>query len=149
MSRTPSGELLAVGIDIVCVDDLKRLLAHPVERLERIFTPHELAAAEGSVAGNPYHAVRLAASFAAKEAVFKALGRGWGQGVQWSEVELSRGRRGEWSVSLEGRAARRLGEMGGNRVDVSVCSSTSHAVAQVLIWRTPAVHIRHCTAHGK
>jgi holo-[acyl-carrier protein] synthase len=138
MSRTPSGELLAVGVDIVDIGELRRLLSYPGDRLRRVFSPSELALLKGSTP-EPDRSVatRLAVSFAAKEAVFKALGRGWGQGTEWSDVSLLRNEEGRWSVSLRGKTGQRLSEIGGGRVEVCACHWGTHALAQAVIFKIP------------
>lgn len=101
-----------------------------------MFGPAELA-----MAGRPVPfcvdrspAGRLACVFAVKEAVFKSLGRGWGQGVSWNEVCVARDGNGGWAVSLKGRALQRLREMGGGCVEVCAAAAGKHAVGQAFVW---------------
>lgn len=73
------------GIDIVKISRIAGMLAEHGERfLERCFTADERAySMRGSRA-----AEHLAARFAAKEAVLKALGTGWRDGIAWTDVEV-------------------------------------------------------------
>ncbi|MCX6353269.1 MAG: 4'-phosphopantetheinyl transferase superfamily protein [Candidatus Aureabacteria bacterium] len=128
MSRKSLGNLIAIGVDIVEVERVAGLIAHGAERLSRIFTPCELTAPSMSL--REY----LARSFAVKEAMFKALGRGWGQGMRWGEVATRRVGKGCTRVTLSGRAARRLRAIGGSRVDAQAFTVAGHAFAQVYIW---------------
>ena len=66
------------GIDIVEVSRIQRMLdEHGEQFLARCFTDGERAVGEG---GRRYHE-HLAARFAAKEAVMKALGTGLSEGI--------------------------------------------------------------------
>lgn len=75
--------------------------------------------------------------FAVKEAVFKSLGRGWGQGMRWREVSVAREGGGRWSVSLRGQVLRRLRALGGDRVETCVSTTGNHAIAQAFIYKIP------------
>ncbi len=66
--------MLGIGIDAVDVDRFRRLLERRPSAAARLFTDDELA--HGRRWSDP--APRLAARFAAKEAVMKALGVGLG-----------------------------------------------------------------------
>ncbi len=66
--------MVGVGVDAVDVDRFRRVLARRPGLAERVFTEGERA--DAAAAADP--AERLAARFAAKEAVMKALGSGLG-----------------------------------------------------------------------
>ncbi|MEJ2745314.1 MAG: 4'-phosphopantetheinyl transferase superfamily protein [bacterium] len=137
MSRACSRELVAIGIDVVEVDKVHNLLSYGRRRLRRVFNLAELAMAGEP---NPHHFHRspsrvLACVFAVKEAVFKSLGRGWGQGVRWSEVCVGREGSGHWSVSLSGQALHRLKELGGDLVQVCAAAAGKHAMGQAFIYK--------------
>ena len=75
------------GIDIVEVSRIQRMLdEHGEQFLARCFTDGERAVGEG---GRRYHE-HLAARFAAKEAVMKALGTGLSEGIAWTDCEVVR-----------------------------------------------------------
>jgi holo-[acyl-carrier protein] synthase len=72
---------LAAGTDLIEIDRVAGVVERHGDRfLQRVFTPDELAACEG-------RADSLAARWAAKEAVAKALGTGIGH-VAWREIEV-------------------------------------------------------------
>ena len=71
----------------------------------RVFTSSEWETASS----RPDRVAALAARFAAKEAVMKALRTGWGQGVRWLDVEV-RGGVGAARARAHGEAARRADE---------------------------------------
>jgi holo-[acyl-carrier protein] synthase len=91
-----------IGLDLVDIPRFQEALASREARWrERVFTEEEWALA----ADRPDRAAALAARFAAKEAAFKALGTGWGQGVRWTDVAVRGGGRTAPELVLEGRAA--------------------------------------------
>lgn len=97
------------GIDIVKIariDAMQR--AHGDHFLARCFTPDERAY---SMRGKR-SAEHLAARFAAKEAVLKALGTGWRDGIAWTDVEVvldPAGKPGIRLFNVAAETARRLG----------------------------------------
>jgi holo-[acyl-carrier protein] synthase len=97
--------------------------------IERVFTAREVAASHG-------YPHELAARFAAKEAVAKALGVGMRVmsplGVRWQEVETLRDRLGKPIVVLNGRAAERAQELGLVEWAVSLSHEREYAIAFVV-----------------
>lgn len=93
--------VVAHGVDIVDISDFARLVMDKTasEFLGRYFTASELAAADNG--GDKTE--RLASRFAIKEAVLKALGTGWGDGVAFTDVEVVTLRSGAPSVVLHRR----------------------------------------------
>ncbi len=121
--------VLAHGIDIVDVERIARVLqAHEGRFLERCFTPDERAYAMG----RHEPAVHLAARFALKEAVTKAIGTGVGQGVSWLDVELVRTPSGAPEVRLTGKAADIAQAMGITAWHVSVSHTRELASASAI-----------------
>jgi holo-[acyl-carrier protein] synthase len=114
--------ILATGVDLIEVERLQAAIRRHGQRfLERIYTPAELAETKALPAS-------LAARFAAKEAVAKALGTGIGA-VAWREIEIRRGPAGEPQLCLHG-AARRLADAQGLRTwSISLSHTHSHAIA--------------------
>ncbi len=110
--------VLGVGVDIVEVERLEHALARWGEALtSRLFT-----ASERSHAHHPrVRSKRLAARFAAKEAVMKALGLGW-RTMAWREIEILNDPLGKPEVTLHGVAR----EVATARGVVQVCVSLTH-----------------------
>jgi holo-[acyl-carrier protein] synthase len=107
-----------VGIDLLEIDRLERALERHPRLAERVFTEAEREyAAARSRPGR-----HLAARFAAKEAVIKALGMSGGFGLR--EVEVVGGE--PPTVRLSGRVAEAAGD---RRVDVSLTHSRDNAAA--------------------
>ena len=116
---------MAVGIDVIVISRVKKVLQrHPERFLKRVFTPEEVAYCRGRV-----H--ELAARFAAKEAVMKALGTG-ARGLAWREIEILPNRRGKPLVYLHGLAAQRGEKIGLRGVDVSLTHEGDLAIACVV-----------------
>ena len=112
-------------MDIIEIDRVAATLARFGDRfLQRIYTTGEIAYCRG-------RAPQLAARFAAKEAVMKALGTGT-RGVGWQEVEVTRKRSGEPGIALHGRAATRAEKLGIDRLALSLSHSRNYAVASVV-----------------
>jgi len=94
--------MLATGVDLVDISRIERLLHSFGEKfLARVYTPEEVLYSRGRPA-------ELAARFAAKEAVAKALGVGVRilspAGIGWHEVETLNETGGKPYVILHGRA---------------------------------------------
>jgi len=93
----------------------------------RLFTPHELAYAHS---GDGMCAQRLAARFAAKEAVIKALRLGEA-GVGWRDIEVVKLDDGDCAVALHGRAAELAAAMGATQFLLSLSHEGDYAGAVV------------------
>ncbi len=118
----------AVGIDTIEIPRVRRVLERYGERfLKRVFTPEEVAFCRGRVP-------ELAARFAAKEAVMKALGTGV-RGIGWREIEVLPDGRGKPLVYLYGSAKDRAKEMGLEGIDISLTLERQYAVASVVAFR--------------
>lgn len=90
-----------VGLDIVQISGIVQSLEQFGAAFERkLFTPDEIAYAH---AGSGVAAQRLAARFAAKEAVIKALQLSEA-GVDWRDMEVRRSPDGDCHLALHGRA---------------------------------------------
>ena len=77
--------IIGMGTDLIAVQRIKKIYQrHPQRFLERTYHPEEQAYC--LKAKDP--AERLAARWAAKEAVMKALGTGWAQGIQFPHIAI-------------------------------------------------------------
>ena len=113
-----------MGIDLIEVDRLERALSRRPGLAQRVFTEAEL----GYAGARSRPARHLAARFAAKEAVFKALGlRG---ALRLHEIEVLAGE--PPSIRLHGRAAQTAVERGISEVSISLTHSREMAAAIAL-----------------
>jgi holo-[acyl-carrier protein] synthase len=113
-----------IGVDAVDIARFRRLLARRPAIVGRIFTESERAYAQA--ARDP--ATRLAGRFAAKEAVWKALGVGIGA-VGFHEVEVRREVGGRPALALSGRAASLAASRGVSRWHLSLSHTDAVAIA--------------------
>jgi holo-[acyl-carrier protein] synthase len=119
------GTKFAVGIDIIEIDRVEDVIRRHGERfLSRVFTPDEVTHCRGRVP-------ELAARFAAKEAVMKALGTGV-RGVGWRDIEVLPNRRGKPLVFLYGRGAARAKQIELRGLEISLTHSKDYAIASVV-----------------
>lgn len=123
------GNVVAHGLDVVDMVDFSLLMNEQASNfLSRYFTPGELATAdEGS-----NRIERLASRFAIKEAVLKALGTGWGDGIAFTDVEVVSQRTGAPAVVLHRRLVTIAGEQGIVRWLVSASHTPALAIASVI-----------------
>lgn len=123
--------VLGIGIDLIEVARIERLWQRFGSRfLERLYTPTEL---DYSLR-RARPAAALAARFAAKEAVMKALGTGWG-GCAWHEIEVVRRPGGMVALNLYGAAARRAVALGIDVWHLSLTHGEAYAAALVVAER--------------
>jgi holo-[acyl-carrier protein] synthase len=116
------------GIDTVEIARMERLLAATSpEALAQIFTGHELAES----GDGPGRAASLAARFAAKEAVMKALGVGLGD-FDFHDVEVVRADSGAPSLVLSGKAKDIAAKLGVVTWHLSLSHTSSTAMAVVI-----------------
>lgn len=116
---------IASGIDLVEIERFQQAVnRHGQRLLERIFTEAELAEAGANIAS-------LAARFAAKEAVAKALGTGIGT-VGWREIEVQRGEARQPTLRLCGCAAQIAAQQGLQFWSISLSHTQKTAAAVAL-----------------
>jgi holo-[acyl-carrier protein] synthase len=90
-----------IGIDVIEVQRIKESMERFGDRmLNRLFTKPEIEYC--SARKNP--ALHLAGRFAAKEAAFKALGKGWGGDISWKDVEITNLPSGAPQIAFYGKA---------------------------------------------
>src|SRR5690606_21019887 len=126
----PATATTRIGCDAVTVGDVARSIDRFGERyLQRMFTPHEL-----SVCTGPTRAQRLAARFAAKEAVMK-VPRPRDHPIPWRSIEIHRESWGGCSVLLDGNAALLARDEQLTDFQVSISHEPEYAIATVVATR--------------
>lgn len=122
--------VIALGIDLVEVSRIRALLERSGDRFkERMYQPDEIAYCDSC--SDP--AIHYAARFAAKEAVVKALGTGFAEGVGWNDVEVRRAASGMPSVVLHGGAKKLAAEQGVQKVLITLTHTATAAAASVVL----------------
>jgi holo-[acyl-carrier protein] synthase len=124
--------IISTGVDLAEVDRIQAALEDPrigARFRNRVFTPKEIEYCQKKQRGK-YES--YAARFAAKEAVMKALGRGWGAQVRWLDIEVARARSGKPEIVLHQRTARLAEELGIRRWSLSITHTKHHGLAVVV-----------------
>ena len=126
------------GIDLVEVAELRRWIEDPRDPLiPRCFVQVELE----EIGDGPDRIERLAGRFAAKEAVLKALGTGFGAGVAFTDVVIHRTPGAAPDVQLTGGAANAATALGVTAWRLSITHAGGLAMASVLALG-PETHVR-------
>jgi holo-[acyl-carrier protein] synthase len=120
--------LVGIGIDVVDLREIEELLEMHGEHALAQFTQAELAYA----GTGPNRIERLAARHAAKEAVMKALGVGWDDGIAWTDIEVCTTPTGAPTIQLHGGALELASQAGVSSWLVSLSHSETVAVASVV-----------------
>jgi holo-[acyl-carrier protein] synthase len=122
--------IVGIGVDIVDISRIRAALERHKERfIHRVFTAEEQRFCQAHSDPVPHYAVR----FAAKEALFKALGTGWAKGVTWLDAEVQRTDFGAPVMTLHGEAKKAGANLGARAVHVSLSHSDSDAIAFVVL----------------
>jgi holo-[acyl-carrier protein] synthase len=91
--------VIGIGIDIIEIDRVKKSVDEFGDHfLNKIYTPLELKYCLSK--SNKYQ--HLAARFAAKEAIYKALSTGWAKDLSWQDLEIINAPNGMPTVNLKG-----------------------------------------------
>lgn len=116
---------LSVGTDIVEIYRVSGVIERWRDKfLQRVYTPAELRYCRGRVP-------ELAARFAGKEAISKALGTGI-RGLAWRDMEILPDALGKPTVTLHDRARQRAAEIGLSVFEISLSHARDYAVAVVV-----------------
>ena len=113
-------------MDLVSVRRFARLLREHPGAARDLFTAVELA----SCAGKRRRLEHLAARFAAKEAVLKALGTGLGPRMRWTDIEVTNDPDGSPVAGLSGAVAARADVCGFRTICLSLTHTAGLAIAQ-------------------
>ncbi len=119
--------IIGTGVDITEVKRLRQAVEKWGEEfLRRIFTETELKNAKSRVSSSLYQ--HLAGRFAAKEAVFKALGD---PELSWKDVQVVNDAQGKPRCSILNKKGARID------VHISISHVKSYAVASAVITKKP------------
>lgn len=122
--------IVGSGVDLVEIARLRKIIQNLNGRfVQRVFTEGEQSFCDQRRDPAPHYAAR----FAAKEALFKALGTGWAQGVTWRDVEVQRQEHQAPVMILHGEALGRSKALGAAHIHLSLTHSEHYAVATVIL----------------
>ena len=119
--------IFGIGVDAVDIERFRRSLQRTPSMRERLFTEHELAYVAPKVDPVP----SLAARFASREAVMKAMGLGLGA-FGFHDVWVDRRESGEPHLNITGRAAELAHERGIETWHLSITHTDQVAIAYVV-----------------
>jgi holo-[acyl-carrier protein] synthase len=119
--------ILGIGTDIIEVERVKNAMNKPGFK-QKVFTEREIAYCDKAVNAQNY-----AARGAAKEAFFKALGTGWRDQMEITDVEIINNESGKPEIILYGKVLRVFTAMGGKKIHVSLSHIKDTAIAYVII----------------
>ena len=124
--------IIGHGVDIVETERIGRMLdRHGDHFLNRCFTEQEIA-----YANRNRHRDRivehLAGRFAAKEAVLKALGTGWRDGIAWTDMEVQPDTLGKPVLNVSGEVARLSHQQSITTWHISLSHTRQHAIASAI-----------------
>lgn len=112
--------IVGIGVDLVDIPRFERSVQRTPRLLERLFAPAERTRAPRS----------LAARYAAKEALIKALGGS--EGVYWTEIEVTPEPSGRPVFTLSGSTAAVVAARGITALHLSMTHDAGVAVAYVI-----------------
>ena len=112
--------IVGLGIDVVALDRFQETIEKTPGLVDRVFTPAERALGHAS----------LAARWAAKEALAKALGAP--EGLSWQDAEVVREPSGAPRLVVTGSVAARATELGVTRLHLSMSHDGGMASAVVV-----------------
>lgn len=119
--------IVGTGVDIVEVDRIKKIINDNPRFLERCFTALERALFQEK----GMNVQTIAAGFAAKEAVSKALGTGI-RGFNLIDIEILRDPLGKPVVNMIGNAKEISLTRGINHYEISLSHTATNAIAFVV-----------------
>ncbi len=119
--------IIRTGIDVIEIKRITQAIERYGDRfLHRVFTPQEIQRYRS-------HPDSLAARFAAKEAVAKALGCGIGK-VSWLDIEVTHSPDHQPFLSLYRAASQEAQRLGIQGWSVSLTHTPELAIAVVVAW---------------
>ena len=116
---------VGLGIDVVQIARMEKILKRTPSFAEKVFSEEERAYCTGKA----HPAVHFATRFAAKEAVVKALGTGFSQGIHVRDIEVRRTAKGRPYAVLSGRAKAVAAQRGVKELPISLSYTHEEAVA--------------------
>ncbi len=117
--------IVGIGTQVLeCARVRKLIDRHGEAFLRRVYTDREI----GRCNADPRTTEAFASVWAAKEAVFRALGRPWRRGTDWTDVEIGAGN----AVAVDGATADRMAATGATRVLVTTACCRAFATATAI-----------------
>ncbi len=120
--------ILGIGVDIVNVSRIKSAVIKHPNLIYKLFSDLEIE----YLKSKKYRPEFIAARFAAKEAVAKAIGTGF-RGFSFKDIEIDKNKEGKPMVILKEKADKVLKQQGDYKIHLSISHELEAAVAYVII----------------
>jgi holo-[acyl-carrier protein] synthase len=125
-------EIFGIGTDIVeCARILRMIERYGELFLRRVYTEREIRYCQGKKRATEHFAGR----WAAKEAIFKALGTGWRKGLGWTDLEIRHDTQGKPQVLTCGAARDHMKQLHLADILISISHCRAYATAQAIALR--------------
>ncbi|GAB4297094.1 MAG: holo-ACP synthase [Ignavibacteriaceae bacterium] len=122
--------VIGLGIDIIEIDRIKESVEKYGDKfLKKVYTKLELDYCLSKKNKNQH----LAARFAAKEAIYKALASGWDENMSWQDIEISNLPNGLPVVKLSGKLQRVLTKE--KRIRISMSHSRDYVACVAIVYK--------------
>lgn len=120
--------IIGSGVDIIEIQRIQKLVGRkPIPT--KIYSQSEIQDIQDQELGHKRVVARLAGLFTAKEAVMKALGKGWFQGSHWTEIVVSHTPSGGPVIQLQGKTKELADSLGVKKIFISISHTDTHAIA--------------------
>ncbi len=116
--------ITGIGTDIIDIDRIEKAIENP-RFIDRVFTCREKDYCMSKIRNSQHFAAR----FASKEAVMKALGKGFA----FQDIEVMNNEDGKPEIILYGNAKEYAGEAGVDRIFLTISHSQNMAIAFVVM----------------
>ena len=104
------------GIDLLQVERIKKIYSHYKDKfLKKILTDLEIK----QIKKNQQIYSKIAGKFSAKEAVVKAMGTGFSDGIKIKDIEILNLENGKPILNLYGKVKKRIGNIQSSSVSIS------------------------------
>ncbi|MFO7827911.1 MAG: holo-ACP synthase [Bacteroidales bacterium] len=120
---------IGIGTDLFDVSRMKTKIERQPDLVEAIFNRTEIDYCEQF----KNKVERYAGRYAAKEALMKALGTGWRDGITFKDVTISNDKLGKPDIQLTGKARELAEKMGVTEILVSISHTSELANAIVIL----------------
>lgn len=119
--------IVGIGTDICKLERIEKLLSGDKKDafIKRTYTEVEIANLPSEKRALSYYAGR----WAAKEAIAKCFGTGFGEHCRWLDISILRNENGAPSVSLSGKTAETATRMSIDLIHISISHEKDYAVA--------------------
>ncbi len=121
--------IIGIGTDIIEISRILSLLdKHAESFAKRILSTKEFTKYHETAIKEKY----IAKKWAAKEAISKALGTGFTQGVSFTDITINHNQHGKPLVSLSGKTKDYADSMGIKKWSISISDEKHYALAFVI-----------------